>query len=110
MYVHPSSVASTSSGSNDADPSIIDNEHHQNSPATKNSSSGRTLLADEKPSMTNKHKTTPSKVSLPPHVMDHQPRGFYSSQHHHSMGSQFGGMVQEYRCKYPGCNQVGVVC
>lgn len=100
MYLHPSSVASTSSGSNDTDNLVGgDNETTPTQTLPK-----QAPPKEGKPSPSSKQKTTPSKgSSLTSEILDHLPRHFLSNQ------SSFGGAVQEYRCKYPGCNQVGVV-
>lgn len=94
--------------STNSDPSAVtapETKSHQQSPAPHQGSS--TPPSDVKQS------TAPSKSKAraqPPHdVIEGPPRGLMPAPHHiPSIPSPYGGSapVQEYRCKYPGCNQV----
>lgn len=102
-YVRPSSATSNSSGSNDAD-----NIHSHVTNGTNSNPSSSTSSAKSSP--VSHDKTNGGKVSsgmrIPTDVMEQLPRGYVGGQSLNPFSSSFSAPIQEYRCKYPGCNQV----
>ena len=106
-YVRPSSATSNSSGSNDAD-NINPHSHVTNgtnsNPSSSTSSAKSSPVSHDK---TNGGKVS-SGMSIPTDVMEQLPRGYVGGLSLNPFSSSFSAPVQEYRCKYPGCNQVCV--